>query len=156
MHSLAMTIAAAALLFASDQPAHADILLAKSRTSEFYIPAGPGVLAPLDDKGSPELDFETKKKGTVVIIYNAECAATGSAGDWIGLEIYVDNKLASPKETGSDFALCSATGGTEIYTAVSRRAYVKLDEGTHTVRVLVSRQGVDTGRLDDTSLVIKD
>jgi hypothetical protein len=157
VNSNAKSVALAFFFLASTSlNGHTDVLIAKARIAEFHIPSGPGVLAPLDDKGNAELDFVTKKKGTVVIIYNAECAATGDAGEWVGLEIYVDNKLANPKETGVDFAFCSATGGTEISTAISRRAFVKLDEGTHTVRVLVSRQGVDSGRLDDTSIVIKD
>jgi hypothetical protein len=157
MHSRTRQLAAAvAILTATAPSAHADILLAKSRMAEFYIPNGSGVTVPLDAKDNSVLTFETKKKGLVKIVYNAECAATGDPSNWIGLEIYVDDKLANPKAGGDDFALCSATGGSEIYTAVSRQAWVKLDEGTHTVRVLVSKQGVATGRLDDTSIVVKD
>jgi hypothetical protein len=150
---LAATLAILAMTATS---AHADILLAKARTDPYNVPVGPSVAVPLDNKGNFELTFETTKKGTVVVIYNAECSATGDPGDWIGLEIYVDGKLANPKTGVDDFALCSATGGTAIYTAVSRRAFAKVDAGTHTVQVLVSRQGVNTGRLDDTSIVIKD
>lgn len=157
MHTHAKQLAAAfAILTMTVPSANADILLSKSRTASYSVPVGSSVAVPLDKKGNFELTFETKKKGLVAIVYNAECSATGDPGTWIGLEIYVDGKLASPKAGVDDFALCSATGGTGIYTAVSRQAYTKLDEGSHTVQVLVSRQGVDTGRLDDTSIVIKD
>lgn len=157
MHSRARQLAAAvAILTATTPSAHADILLAKARTAEYYVPAGAAVAIPLDAKGNTELTFKTKKKGLVKIVYNAECAAIGDPEDWVGLEIYVNNRITNPKVGVNDFALCTATGGTEIYTAVSRQAWINLDKGTHTLRVLASRQGVDSARLDDTSIVIKD
>jgi hypothetical protein len=157
MLSLVRTIAAASLAmgFVGVSGAHADVLLAKSRINSYSVPASLASV-PLDDKGNTVLNFETNKKGVIVITYNVECAAEGNAGNWIGLQIFVDGKLTNPKAEQDDFAICSATGGTEIYTAVSRQSYIKVNEGPHSVEVKVSRQGVTSGRLDDSSIVIMD
>ena len=158
MRSLVTTIAAASLALGvfGVSAAHADVLLAKSRVVAFSVPDGGPVSVPLDDKNNTVLNFQTNKKGIIVITYNVECAAEGNAGDWIGLQIFVDGKPTSPKANQDDFAICSATGGTDIYTAVSRQSYIKVNEGPHSVEVKVSRQGVTSGRLDDSSIVIMD
>jgi hypothetical protein len=159
MHTLAKTIAAVSFIaaFLSASAASADVLLAKSTTSDFDIAPGSAVSVPLDKKGNTVLNFETTKKGTIIITYNAECSATGDVGDWVGLQILVDGKPTNPKASPSDFAFCSAVGGTNVYSAVSRQAYVTLNAGPHSVEVLASlHSGADSGRLDDSSIVIVD
>lgn len=137
-------------------PSQADVLLAESRTDVFVVDDGPPEAMPLDEDGNTELSFKTTKKGVVVITYNAECAASGPAGQWIGLEILVNGKKTYPKGSQTENAFCSSSGGPEIYTMVSRQAYIQLGKGTHTVQVLTSRQGISTGRIDDRSIVIMD
>ncbi len=160
MRSLAKTIAAASFIVAclGASAASADVLLSKSTTGVFNLSPGPAVSVPLDKKGNTVLNFETTKKGVVVIIYNAECAAQGDDGDWVGLQILVDGKPTNPKVSTSDFAFCSAAGGaTNIYSAVSRVAYVTLKPGPHSVEVIAAlHSGADAGRVDDSSIVIFD
>jgi hypothetical protein len=156
MKSTAITLAAAMAVAASTMPALADILAAKARTDYFEVPAGIAPV-PLDDKGNSSLQFTTTKKGIVVITYNAECSATGPAGNWVGLEIRVNGKIINPKADMEDFAFCSATNDSDlIYTAVSRQGFVKLGPGEHGVQVVVSKQGVDSAYIDDGSLIIED
>jgi hypothetical protein len=103
--------------------------LPKSRTGLFSVPISSTPVL-LDNNGNTVLNFDLNTKSFVVITYNAECAATGDAGSWVGIEILVDGKATNPKEGPGDFAFCSATGNEEIYTAVSRQAYITIKAGT--------------------------
>src|SRR5690242_17962301 len=113
MRSIVRTIAAVSLAVGvfSVSAAHAGVLLAKSRIDSFSVPDGGPVSVPLDDKGNTVLNFETNKKGIIVITYNVECSAEGPAGNWIGLQIFVDGKLTNPKAEQDDFAICTSSGG---------------------------------------------
>ncbi len=155
MRTTAMAAASLALGVAASLPVSAEILLAKARTSSYDVPGDP-TPAPLDEAGRTFLTFNTSKKGVVVITYNAECAAVGPVGFFVGLQILVDGKPTNPKAPGDEFAFCTASGDTEIFTAVSRQAFINVKEGSHIVEVLIFRFGVESGRIDDSSIVIFD
>lgn len=159
MRSLAKTIAAASFIvtFLGASAASADILLAKSNPSSFNLTPGAAVNVPLDKKGNTVLNFTATKKGLVIITFNAECAAKGDVGDWVGIQILVDGKPTNPKVGTNDFAFCSAVGAANVYSAVSRQAYLTVGEGPHSVEVIAAlHSGADTGRIDDSSIVIVD
>ncbi len=156
MCTTAMAAASLALGVVASSPTYAEILLAKSRVAAYDVPTGL-IPAPLDDAGRTFLTFNTSKKGVIVITFNAECAATGPVSGHIGLQILVDSKPTNPKASLDELAFCTASSGdTEIFTAASRQSFVKVDEGPHIVEVLISRVGAESGRIDDSSIVIFD
>ncbi len=155
MCTTAMAAATLALGVVASSPVSAEILLTKARTNAYNVP-NDAVPAPLDNAGTNFLTFNATKKGIVVITYNAECAATGTAGDFVGLQIRVDGKPTNPKTVAGEFAFCTASGVTEIFTAVSRQAFINVKEGSHIVEVIISRFGAASGRIDDSSIVIFD
>jgi hypothetical protein len=155
MCTTSMAAAFLALGVLSSSPVSAEILLAKAMTNAYDVPDEP-IPAPLDDAGRTFLTFNATKKGVVVITYNAECAAVGPVGLFVGLQILVDGKPTNPKAPVDEFAFCTASGETEIFTAVSRQAFINVKEGSHIVEVLIFRFGVESGRIDDSSIVIFD
>jgi hypothetical protein len=134
--------------------ARADVLAAATRTKDFSSASTSPVTIPINDSDATTLTFKTTvDRQRVVIIYNAECQASGNvAGDWLTVSILVDGNPTNPN-SGTDFAMCTSN---DLWTAAVRQSvYVVPKAGYHHVTVVAQGLGTTFWRLDDSSLVVE-
>jgi hypothetical protein len=112
---------------------------------------------PLDNSGHTSLAFNTAAPNRLIkITYNAKCGALGNFGNYLSVTILVDGVQANP-QSGNSFALCIAATTTQyvLLGAVRQSLIAVPSAGTHSVRVIVDRQGITSWLLGDTSLVVE-
>lgn len=149
--------------------AHAEILVAQTRTSEaIYGGATYTVDFNGASAGGTNFTFETTEANTrVMFIFNAECAVDGARTKWVGVDILLDPAVGgefavSPSNgdnafcsgdgtstaSGGDFTLDGWVSASTVATALIRTP------GTHSVRVRVDGANAGIARLDDMSFTV--
>jgi hypothetical protein len=138
--------------------AQARVLALASNTNSFAVTATERPV-PLAQDGAKALNFTTTRNNALVVVtYNAECAATGPIGSWVTIRILVDGVEADPRPGPYNTQLCSpADNSVVVSTAVTRQTVIRVpNAGKHKVQIFARLIDATTGRLDDSSIVIKD
>ena len=109
--------------------ARAAILATAVREAFAVNPNGTPTFIPLDEAGNTTISFSTASTQKIAVLFNADCAVN-TAGDFVFVEIYVDNVLASGT-SASPSILCSQT----TLAAHERNVFATVSSGNHTVKV---------------------
>lgn len=157
MKSKLIVLATAALLAVT---AHAKVLTSGTFPANFTFTSTTSKTPLPLNTGATSLVFRAAKAGTFVLTFSAECAAdngTSSTSGWVDVDVEVNGVVVSPT-VGSSDAFCSPNGtvGHDGWVRASISVPVNLVAGSNTVRVLGGLNGLTSGWIGDTAIVVHD